>query len=303
MFAYDIQDVVKRFPGKSEPVNNHITLQINQGEIFGILGDNGAGKTTLIRQMVNLLRSTSGTIHLLGQDIARHPLIVPMNVGYMPQDSLALNNLTVGEALFFTAHLRGMKRKEAQKECDDLLDLWQLRPLRDTYSSRISGGQRRLLRLAVATAGHAPILILDEPTNDLDPKRRKLVWNILRDLNNEHGTTIIFITHDAVEAEKVVQRVAILREGQLAALGKPSELKRDVDRTLRLEIFCASELLPDLPDHLTIHQLQPGRWLILLDWDDVAPVMNRLQNQQIDDIHLSSATLEDVYLHYATQHA
>lgn len=305
MLAYDIRDIVKYFPGKAEPVNNHITLQIDQGEVFGILGDNGAGKTTLIRQMVNLLRCNSGSIELLGEDIARDPLLVPMNVGYMPQDSLALNNLTVGEALFFTAHLRGMKRKEAQKERERILDLWQIQHLRDKYSSRLSGGQRRLLRLAVATAGNLPILILDEPTNDLDPQRRKLVWNVLRDLNREYGTTIIFITHDAVEAEKVVQRVAILRDGRLVALGKPTELKRAVDRKLRLEIFCAADNLLDLPSHLEAHQVQPGRWLILLDWDDVTPALNCLQGEQqrLDDIHLSSATLEDVYLHYATQRA
>jgi ABC-2 type transport system permease protein len=114
MIVYDIQDLVKIYPGREQPVNKHITLQIHQGEIFGILGDNGAGKTTLVRQMVNLLKSTSGHITLFGQDITQDTKLVPEYVGYMPQESNALNNLTVGEALFFTAHLRGMNRTEAK---------------------------------------------------------------------------------------------------------------------------------------------------------------------------------------------
>ena len=104
--------------------------------------------------------------------------------------------------------------------------------MRDRYSSRLSGGQRRLLRLAVAMAGQPPILILDEPTNDLDPQRRKLVWDVLREENQQRGTTIIFITHDAIEAEKVIQRVGIMRNGKLVANGRPSELKQAVDQKL-----------------------------------------------------------------------
>src|SRR5690349_6647000 len=130
MLVYDIQNLVMHYPKQSQPANDDITLQIYQGEIFGILGDNGAGKSTLVRQMVNLLRSTSGSIKLFGQDIHTNPLHVPMSIGYMPQTGEALNNLTVGEALYFTAHLRGMKRAEARKERDRLLDLWKIHDLR-----------------------------------------------------------------------------------------------------------------------------------------------------------------------------
>ncbi len=97
--VYDVQDLVKCYPGQKQPANDGITLQINAGEIFGILGDNGAGKSTLVRQLVNLQRATSGHIKLFGQDIFKHPDLVPLYVGYMPQDSESLNNLTVGEAL------------------------------------------------------------------------------------------------------------------------------------------------------------------------------------------------------------
>jgi ABC-type cobalamin/Fe3+-siderophores transport system ATPase subunit len=188
VIVYDIQHLVKCYPGQTQPANNDITLQIEVGEIFGILGENGAGKSTLVRQMVNLMRSTSGSIHLFGQDIASNPHCVTLNVGYMPQDGRALNQLTVGEALYFTAHLRGKSRADARKERDLLLDLWQIQSLRDKISTRLSGGQKRLLQIAVAMAGAPPVLILDEPTNDLDPQRRVQVWNVLRQLNHIYHT-------------------------------------------------------------------------------------------------------------------
>lgn len=303
MIVYDIQDLTKYYPGQTRPANEAITLQIHQGEIFGLLGDNGAGKSTLIRQMVNLLGSSSGRISLYGQPVAVNPLHVPLHVGYMPQESQALNNLTVGEALFFTAHLRGLSRAEARRERDTLLAWWQLDELRDQYSPRLSGGQRRLLRLAVAAAGSPPVLIVDEPTNDLDPQRRKLVWEVLRQLNRERGTTLIFITHDALEAEKIIQRVGIMRAGRLVAVGRPAELKRAIDQKLRLELFFAPEYVPSLPAGLAYTPLEPGHWLVLVDRPDVPALLERLRLDQLDDFRLYSATLEDLYLHYATQPA
>lgn len=301
MIAYDIQNLVKQYPGQDSPANNHITLQICQGEIFGILGDNGAGKSTLVRQMVNLVRSTSGQITLFGQEVVHNPRFIAMNVGYMPQESLAMNNLTVAEALYFTAHLRGMSRAEATQERDDLLRLWEIESLRDKISRRLSGGQKRLLRLAVAMAGGPPVLILDEPTNDLDPQRRKLVWEVLRRLNVERETTIIFITHDALEAEKAIQRVGIMRGGELVAVGRPAELKQLVDRKLRMDLFFAPESPPVLPPDLDCFPVEAGRWRVFLDKEQLPSLVGWVGSANIDDFRLSSATLEDLYLYYATQ--
>jgi ABC-2 type transport system ATP-binding protein len=299
MVVYDIQGLSFHYPGQAQPANQAIGLQIHSGEVFGLLGDNGAGKTTLVRQMVNLLAPTSGTVTLLGRLVGADPLHVPLNVGYMPQESHALNNLTVGEALFFTAHLRGLSRADARRHVAEQLALWQFEALRDHYSTRLSGGQRRLLRLAVAAAGWPPVLVLDEPTNDLDPQRRRLVWDVLRRINAERGTTILFITHDAIEAEKVVHRVGIMRKARLVALGRPADLKRQVDDRIRLELFFAPDAPPCLPEGLPVHALQPGRWLALLRRDQAVAVLNSLDLSQVDDFRLYSATLEDLYLHYA----
>jgi ABC-type multidrug transport system ATPase subunit len=299
LIVYDVQDLVKVYPGQSQPANRGITLQIRQGEIFGLLGANGAGKTTLVRQMVNLLRPTSGQITLFGEPVAGARAHIPTHVGYMPQETHALNKLKVGEALYFSAHLRGLSRAEARRERDMQLELWQIADLRDKDNSTLSGGQRRLLRLAVAMAGSLPVLILDEPTNDLDPLRRRLVWDVLRQINRERGTTIIFITHDAIEAEKVIERVGIMRNGAMVAVGRPSDLKRRIDRKLRLELF--ADTPPDLPPELPTHQLQLGRWLVLLEWEQATEVLGRLDMDRIEDFRLYSATLEDLYVHYASR--
>jgi len=300
MIVYDVQDLHKTYPGQEAPANRAIDLQIRQGEIFGILGDNGAGKTTLVRQMVNLIRPSSGRIELFGQSVSVDPLHVPLHVGYMPQETHALNNLTVGEALYFTAHLRGLTRADARRERDKQLDLWQIGSWRDQYSSRLSGGQRRLLRLAAAMAAALPVLILDEPTNDLAPQRRRLVWDVLTRVNRERGTTIVFITHDAIEAEKVIQRVGIMREGELVAVGRPSELKKAVDRKLRLELFYEPGAAPHLPAGLEVHALGPGHWITWVDRSEVEQLLGHLDVEQLDDFRLYSATLEDLYVHYAT---
>ena len=301
--AYTIDRVTKIYPGQSAPANREISLEIAAGEIFGFLGDNGAGKTTLVRQMVNLLKSTAGTISLFGRRVDADPLLVACNVGYMPQESYYLNNMTVGEALYYTARLRGLSRADSRRERDRLLDAWQIGDLRDRVNTRLSVGQRRLLRLAITMTGSPPVLILDEPTNDLDPQRRKLVWDLLRSENASRGTTVIFITHDAIEAEKIIQRVGILRCGELVAVGSPSVLKRAVDRKLRLELLFSPDAPPRLPAGVEVLAVQPGRWLVYLDWQgsaqSVSTFLDQIDLSQVDDFRLYSATLEDLYLYYA----
>ncbi len=299
--AYDIRHLTKQYVGAPYPANNDICLQIYQGEIFGILGDNGAGKTTLVQQMVNLLPSTSGSIALFGQDISANPLLVPMCVGYMPQNALALNNLSVQESLYFTAHLRGLQRGDAQKERDRLIDLWNLHPIRKQTVRYLSGGQRRLLQLAIAMAASPPVLILDEPTNELDPQNRRHVWEVIRHLNRTQGITIIFITHDAIEAEKAIQRVGIMHQGRLVAMGRPSDLKQALGQKVRLELMFMPENPPQLPPEIVCHQIEPGRWFALLDVSQVGPVLTGLDLSKLDDFRLLSATLEDLYFHYITQ--
>lgn len=301
MLIYEVQSLVKRYPGQARPANDGLTFEIRSGEIFGILGDNGAGKSTLVRQMVNLLRSTSGTIRLCGEPLAKDSLRAALTVGYMPQDGDSLNHLTVGEALFFTAHLRGLSRADARRERDRLVELWRLGPLRDRDSARLSGGERRLLRLAVAVAGAPPVLVLDEPTNDLDPLRRVMVWQILGAMNRDEGTTILFITHDTVEAEKVMQRVGILHQGKLLAIGRPTDLKRSLGGELKVELWFSPDRPPPVPPGLRCDRLRADHWVVWAGWAEAVGLLAQLEPEHLSDLRVQLPTLEDLYLHHVAR--
>jgi len=301
MIAYQVQHLTKFYGKETTPANDDVSFEVNQGEIFGVLGDNGGGKSTLVRQMVGLLRRTSGRIELFGESIDQNRERVSLLVGYMPQQSDALNRLTVGEAFFFTAHLRGMDRAEAARERDTLVEQLGLEDLRDRDNALLSGGQRRLLRLGVAMAGSPPVLVLDEPTNDLDPIRRRMVWDVLRNLNFRNGVTIIFITHDAVEAEKVIQRIAIMRRGRLLAIGKPSELKERLGRDLRVELRFRPEHAPVANERFRFEVRRPDHWEFFAEWSETLKLLESLNRNQIESVRVYSPTLEDLYLHYVDE--
>jgi ABC-2 type transport system ATP-binding protein len=215
----------------------------------------------------------------------------------MPQSGFALNNLTVSEALYFTAHLRGLSRQDARAERDRLIEHWDLGPSRDRVAARLSGGQKRLLLLATTMAALPPVLILDEPTNDLDPQHRVLVWDSLRAINAEYGTTIILVTHNVVEADRVIQRVGIMRAGQLIAVGRPAALKAGLNQQLRVEVTFEPDCPPALPGGITPRLVAPGRWQLLIDRATATQYLEALaRDPAVGDFHLSTATLEDLYL-------
>lgn len=299
-FAYRVENLVKRYPGQAAPAVDGMTFEIREGEIFGLLGDNGAGKTTLVRQLAGLLQPTSGRVELFGRDVTRDPRFISTVIGYMPQSSAALNRLTVREAIYFAAHLRGLSRMDARRECDELLELWRLGPIGGQVCSRLSGGQRRLLQLAVAMSGHAPVLILDEPTNDLDPLNKRHVWEVLSDWNVRLGTTIVLVTHDAVEAEKVIQRVGIVQRGSFTALGTPAQLKSEIAQKLRVEVRFEPTNPPSLPYDIAPQEKEDGYWLFMLDRDDATMLLAHMEFHKVSDLRLNSTTLEDLYIHYAS---
>lgn len=294
--VYEVRDLVKRYKQNAAPANDGLSFDICEGEIFGILGDNGAGKTTLIRQMVNLVLPTSGTITLYGKSLKHTPQLV----SYMPQSGATLNLLTVREILYFTAHLRGLSRPDALRERDRLIELLGLGAVRDRVIPRLSGGEKRMVLLGTTLAASRPVMILDEPTNDLSPQNRRLVWDILRQINQAQGTTIVLVTHNAIEAERVIERVAILAHGKMIALGRPGQLKGELNQQLRLELVFAPDHPPALPPGCTPTQLAPGRWQVLIERDSVGQLLDTLTRLPgVEDFRLSTATLEDLYLSLA----
>jgi ABC-type multidrug transport system ATPase subunit len=301
--VYRIEELTKRY-GRSRPANDNISLTIGQGEIFGLLGSNGAGKSTLIKQMVNLLAPTSGKIWLNGYNIAKKPEIVTQTVAYMPQKPNALLDLTCEEAIYFTGHMRGLSRHDAKEATKKIIEEWSIGEFRKRVVRHLSGGQNRLISLAVSLIGERPVLILDEPTNELDPTYRKMVWERLRTLNQTGGITIILVTHNVQEAEKVLDKVAIISEGKLAALGRVSELKAQIDQSVRLELFLRPEnavetarILYNIPNS---QEIKPLQWSVLVPRenaeDAIHSVLSSVRITNLEDFRVHTVTLEDVYM-------
>ncbi len=301
--VYDVADLRKTYLKGKVVANDGVSLTVGPGEIFGLLGPNGAGKTTFVRLLAGLMQPDGGVIKLLGQDVTHSAREVPRYVSFLGQRPLALFDLTPREAVYYTARLRGMAPDRARRATDELLDRLPIAPFADRLLEGLSGGEIRLASLAAALVGDLPILILDEPTNELDPANRRDVWNLLLELRRERGTTIILVTHNVLEAERVLDRVAIINHGRVLALGTPGELKRRVDARVRVEITARDG---DEPLRAAVHDLgevvrDDGRHLALLAPRDratavVRSLLERVPLELLGDFRILTTTLEDVYL-------
>lgn len=216
--------------------NAEVSLSIRQGEIFALLGHNGAGKTTLIQQLIGLLPPTSGEIFVRGCSVRHRQQDIRREIGYLPQSGLAMRWISVRDALEITGCLRGQSSKEAREQLSELASILGFGNCLDDLGQRASGGMLRLAHIAMAMMGRPSVLVLDEPTNELDPDKRRRFWEFIRRLNREARCTVLLVTHNVLEAERVVDRAAILREGRLIACDTPAKLRATAGRVVRLEV-------------------------------------------------------------------
>lgn len=283
--------------------NDGIDLDVHGGELFGILGPNGAGKTTLVRQLTGLLRPDAGTIDLLGHDLVRHPERAARLVGYLGQESTALDELTVALAAETTGRLRGMDAPAARAARDDVLDELGLAPIAGRPLKKLSGGQRRLACFAATLVGRRPVLVLDEPTTGMDPLARRAVWAAVDRRRSEYGVTVVLVTHNVIEAENVLDRVAVLDRGRVIACDTPAGLRALVEGEVRLDLvwrYDAPDALPEVAALRPLAEVSGRRWTLRLPQDRarsaVADITGGPAFAALDDFTLAMPSLEDVYL-------
>src|SRR5438128_2991502 len=216
MHAIEVSGLHKAY-GNLEAVRG-VDFTIDEGEVFGLLGPNGAGKTTTVEILEGYRKRDAGTVEVLGVDPALAGSDWREHIGVVLQSSAMYETLTVAESLALFAGYYSSPRP-----VDEVVDLVGLREKRDDVVRRLSGGQRRRLDLGLALVGDPELIFLDEPTTGFDPHARRQAWETLRSLRGL-GKTIVLTTHYLDEAERLADRVAVLRRGEIVAVGPPSQL-------------------------------------------------------------------------------
>ncbi|RNA69974.1 ABC transporter ATP-binding protein [Alteribacter keqinensis] len=298
---FEVKHVSKTYKKGKVKANEEISFTINEGEILGLLGPNGAGKSTLIKQIVAHVKPTEGEVTYKGINVLKQNKQVAREVAYYSQEPHALTSLKVREAIYFSGRLRGMKRRAAKEETESLIKELELTEVANKLLKNISGGQKRLTGIGTTLIGQAGVYIFDEPTNELDPKKRRLVWDMIQKRNRE-GATVILVTHNILEAEQVVDRVAVINHGRLLAINHVGELKAEVDQRLKCEIAVKRTARNELHEALTgwgtVTTLSDQRSRILIAKDQAPDLVSFLNNEpDVQTYSIVPPSLEDVYFH------
>ncbi|OLZ57784.1 ATP-binding cassette domain-containing protein [Amycolatopsis keratiniphila] len=279
-----------------------IDLHVPAGTVFSLLGPNGAGKTTTVNILSTLVTPDAGGVTIAGADLATDPDGVRASIGLTGQFSAVDNLLTGEENLFLMADLHHLPRREGRRRAAELLERFELTDAAKKTPSTFSGGMRRKLDLAMTLIGDPKVIFLDEPTTGLDPRSRRTMWQIIRDLV-DGGVTIFLTTQYLEEADQLADRVAVLDGGRIVALGTPDELKRrvpgghmqlkfpdavslrDATRVLRVSTSDEEALALRVPTDGTVAALRAV--LDRLDDEAVAVDSLTVHTPDLDDVFLS----------------
>jgi ABC-2 type transport system ATP-binding protein len=210
---------------------DRVTFDVGEGEIFGVLGPNGSGKSTLIRLIATLLLPDDGSIQVFGCDVVKQPMQVQRMINRVSVEASFFKKLSPMENLIYGARLYGMEGGETRRQVVEILKRLGLED-RSIYApmEEMSRGMQQKVAIARALLSRPRLLLLDEPTTGLDPRSKREVQDLVRELNEEDGTTMLLTTHDMVEADVLCNRVAIIDSGKIVALDTPDKLKKVINR-------------------------------------------------------------------------
>lgn len=212
-----------------------ITITVARGEIFGLIGANGSGKTTLVKMLTTLLPPSAGSATVAGFDIVREAAEVRRHIGYVPQLLSADGSLTGYENMLLSARLYATPHREREMRIREALKALGLTDAADRLVQHYSGGMIRRLEIAQSMLHRPSILFMDEPTVGLDPLARDAVWAHTHDLRQTYGMTLLITTHYLDEADQLCDRIAIMRQGRIAAIGTPAALKAEIGPNATLD--------------------------------------------------------------------
>jgi ABC-2 type transport system ATP-binding protein len=299
-WVFRVDNLVKVYGSGSTAANAGITLEVRPGEVYGLLGPNGAGKSTLVKQVIGLLKPTSGSIVLGSVDLVQNPAAARQLCSYLPQAQVPIDSFRVKEAIEIAGLIRGGRASAVRHRTDALLEALHIEEWGNTFGARLSGGVRRLVGFAMATVCPGRIVFLDEPTNDVDPLRRRLLWDRIRSVADD-GSAVFLVTHNVIEAENSVDRLAVIDGGRIVAEGTPSSVKAEYRGRMRLVVM----MIPNTPDpivpefvrnstrvanRLAVHINEPDVFRII-DW-----AQGLMAQGLAEEYALAATSLEDAYI-------
>ena len=301
-----VSNLSKKYVGK--PAVDNVSFNVESGEIVGFLGPNGAGKTTTIRMLTGYIPPTSGTALIGGYDIFLNSLIAKQKIGYMPENVPLYDDMRVREYLLFRAELKGLRGQDVRKHMNEALELCSIKDIKSQMISSLSKGFRQRVGLADALINKPPLLILDEPTNGLDPSQIRSFRELIKELAENH--TILISTHILSEVELTCDRVLIINKGKMIGNNTPLELSEKIksSTTISLELKSQDHDIRDTISNISgikkvTLEKQEDDWKffrIRVDYgNDLREEIMNLGNKRnwlIREIHYQRSNLEDAYI-------
>ena len=289
--AIVLNELTKHY-GKHRGINN-LSFSVNQGEFFGFIGPNGAGKSTTIRTLMGLIRPTGGSASIFDLDCHSKASVIARDVGYLPSENSYYENMKVRELLQYTADLYGMDCKTKMKELADRLNLDLSRKIAD-----LSLGNKKKVGIVSAIMTSPKLIIMDEPTSGLDPLIQQAFYDILKE-ENSRGATVFFSSHVLSEVQKLCDRVAILKEGQLIGIQSIKELRESGYKKVSLS---AKEAIPrdffDLSGIANYAETADKTSVSFMYNGNITAIIDKLHLLHLDDVLLEEPSLEELFMHY-----
>ncbi|OYT52600.1 ABC transporter ATP-binding protein [Candidatus Bathyarchaeota archaeon ex4484_135] len=303
MNAVEARGLSKRFGPKL--ALKDVSFDVRKGEIMGLLGPNGAGKTTTVRILTGILRPDSGSATVMGHDVLEEPLEIRRCIGYLPETPCLYERLTVEENLAFYGRLYDVPEEELRRRIRDLLALVGLKDRAGEKVGALSKGLKQRVAIVRALVHDPPVLILDQPTSDLDPASAKDIRGLIKELNRS-GKTVLICTHNLTEAEELCDRIAIINEGCVLAVGKPGELVKDLEgshHSFEISSFGSIskylKVIEGLGGVLEVKQVGEDRAVVVLeDRKAISAVVRELILKGCDvlEVRMLRPGLEEVYM-------
>jgi ABC-type multidrug transport system, ATPase component len=295
LLAIEAYNLSKIYKDTRVPALDNISLKIDKGQIFTLLGRNGAGKTTFVRICATQLLPTSGTLKVSGYDVINQAEHIRKFISVVPQEGRPLRALTPWDHVYNWLKIRGEEKSIAKIKTEKILERFELLKVKDKPAMNLSGGMKQKILVAMATAVDVDLLFLDEPTIGLDPVSRRQVWSLMQDLKKE-GKTILLTTHYMDEAEILSDKIVIIDNGKIVKEGNINDLRKIIPQNIRMDISKKNIDVEQLKSYGNVVEI--GTDIIrLFTFESHIGELSNLAIKNNISFNISPITLDDIFVY------